>query len=82
MKLKEWARAIIALQDGKTPTCPNCGKHNVDCGYFISNEKTRAGYGVAWCEDCRHAFWLSRVKDVGKDRNILLEVPKNLIYDY
>ena len=37
----KWLQAVLELSKGNQPPCPNCGKHDLDYGYIISDQKIR-----------------------------------------
>ena len=80
-KLKKWIRALAAVQDGMNGVCPNCKGHNLNYGYIELDANNHQGFGAIWCEDCRHAFNLSRVNtDSDKVKSRIVEVlPEDLL---
>ncbi len=81
-ELKTWLKVVLDLKDGKTPACPDCGGSDVDYGYIVTKPEDTSGYGAIWCNDCRHAFWASRVilKDSEARKKIVHSLPEGLIY--
>ncbi len=79
-RLLDWLKIIEDLKAGNEPTCPCCGEHNVDYGYVALSSKE--GYGAVWCNDCRHAIWLSRVfLNATEKKEIRDNLPRNLILE-
>ena len=77
--MMKWLDAVLELSKGNQPTCPNCGKRNLDYGYMIADKKNQMGFGIVWCKNCNHAFSLSRA-NLKNETKILNELPKNLVY--
>ena len=77
-----WLKALIGLTEGKNPVCPHCGKNTLDYGYVILNRKLNSGYGAIWCNNCNHAFCLSRIKLNGDEDStkIISKLPEKLIF--
>lgn len=42
----------------KVGACPFCGSENTDFGFTRLSD---IGFGDLWCNDCKHAFHISRV---------------------
>ena len=57
--------------------CPFCNSENTD--YRIINLSSDIGYGDVWCNDCKKAFHISRMK-ISEDIIKNSEIPKSLNY--
>ena len=57
--------------------CPFCNSENTD--YRIINLSSDIGYGDVWCNDCKKAFHISRMK-ISEDIIKISEIPKSLNY--
>ncbi len=80
MKMYEkWMKLLPQYISGKSVSCPVCGKNNLEDGYVMLDKRTRVGYGAVWCNDCKHAFNVSRAV-LKSDEKVLSELPRNLIY--
>lgn len=66
---------IIATHN--TGKCPFCNSENTD--YRIINLSSDIGYGDVWCNDCKKAFHISRMK-ISEDIIKNSEIPKSLNY--
>ena len=80
--MKKWMQALLSLVKGNKARCPHCGSDNIDYGYVILNKKQKSGYGAVWCNDCRHAFPLSRVAIQNKEdeKKIVPDLPKDIVF--
>ena len=80
--MNDWVKALINLTEEKEGKCPKCGRKNLDYGYVILNQENQSGYGAVWCNDCRHAFCLSRIKLNGNENEnkILKYLHKDLVF--
>lgn len=78
--MNEWVRALINLTGGEEGKCPECGGKYLDYGYVILNQENQSGYGAVWCNNCRHAFCLSRIKLNGNEakNKIVDKLPEDL----
>jgi transcription elongation factor Elf1 len=67
-----------AEKNKKSGECPYCksGKTNYAFHKFT---KDNWGCGAVWCENCKAAFYISRMK-VSDEILKPIEIPKNLIY--
>lgn len=79
LKSMKWVYAFANIGKG-TGTCPNCGSKNLDYGYMRVSPKDDVGFGSVWCNDCQHAFYLSRIELKGKEDKIRKEFPAGLVY--
>ncbi|MBQ7198940.1 MAG: hypothetical protein IJS29_06735 [Selenomonadaceae bacterium] len=75
---QKWLKAFINFIDGEITTCPNCGSHKLKDSYIELGEQR--GWGAFWCEECRVAFWLSRVNLIDETlrQKIVNELPNDL----
>jgi transposase-like protein len=63
----------------KSGKCPYCKNTNTEIGLTVDDEKTKMGHGVIWCNDCKKAFHVSRIK---VENDIFIKViPSNLTYN-
>lgn len=73
-----WADNIIsALNTGNAGVCPYCGSANTDFNLEVIIEEEKLGFGTIWCNDCKHAINLSRIRIKNQKPT---KTPKNLIY--
>ncbi len=76
--MDKWIKCIKNMTANSTPgECPCCKSKNTDFRYTaVMND----GYGYCdiWCNDCKHAFHISRIKVPADAEN--KTVPDNLIY--
>ena len=80
--MKKWLQALLNLVKGEKAKCPHCGSGNIDYGYVILNKEKKSGYGAVWCNDCRHAFNLSRVvvKKKEEEKKVVSDLPKDIVF--
>ena len=64
------------IDENKPGECPYCKSLNTDYVINIINDKTLMGYGAIWCNDCKKAFHISRIKATEKMK--LGSIPKEL----
>lgn len=63
----KWLKNLQLLSNSNdTGQCPFCDSYNTDYAVNIIDDKTMMGYGAIWCNDCRKAFHISRMK-ISKD---------------
>ena len=75
----KWLKNLQSLSNSNTTgQCPFCDSDNTDYAVNIIDDKTMMGYGAIWCNDCRKAFHISRMK-VFKDMK-MNPIPKDLIF--
>ena len=78
-QILKWAKNLKSIFDKNTPSnCPFCNSINTDYSMHIIDNKTNMGYGVIWCNDCKNAFHISRMKVSPSMKNTL--VPEGLKY--
>ena len=78
-QILKWANNLKSIFDKNTSgNCPFCNSINTDYSMHIIDDKTNMGYGVIWCNDCKNAFHISRIKVSPNMKNIL--VPEGLKY--
>ena len=64
--------------DKNTPgNCPFCNSINTDYSMHVMGDKTNMGYGVIWCNDCKNAFHISRIRVSPNMKNTLVKVLSN-----
>ena len=80
--MNRWLKVFLGLIKGEKPMCPHCGGVHLDYGYIILNESQRSGYGAVWCNDCHHAFTLSRVQMQNEEdeKKVIADLPDNLVF--
>ena len=78
--IQKWVKALVGLRDGKGATCPNCDSCNLDYGYVRTLPNDNVGFGAVWCNDCRHAFHVSRAEVNSNEQHIVSALPNNLIF--
>ena len=78
--LRMWVKALVGLHDGKTAICPNCNSRSLDYGYIKTSPIDNIGFGAVWCEDCHHAFHISRANVKKNETHIVSELPQNLVF--
>lgn len=73
-----WIKNLENIAETKTSgECPHCGSDNTD--YTLVGDVGKIGYGEIWCNDCKCAYHISRIRIV--DGFCLNKtVPNNLIY--
>ena len=78
-QILKWANNLKSIIDKNNPgNCPVCNGINTDYSMHIIDDKTYMGYGVIWCNDCKNAFHISRIKVSPNMKNI--PVPEGLKY--
>ena len=74
-----WLNNIEELATtGKAGRCPYCSSSSVDFGY-VEVGSSGYGYGCIWCDKCKHAIHLDRVK-ISELKDLGKEIPNGLIY--
>lgn len=74
----KWLKNIENISENKkVGKCPFCSSDDTD--YTLIGEVDSYGYGEIWCNNCKSAYHLSRIK-ISKDFNINKSVPQNLRY--
>lgn len=58
--------------------CPVCNSINTDYSMSVIEYKTNMGYSVIWCNDCKNAFYISRIKISSNMKNSL--IPEDLTF--
>ena len=75
----KWINSINQISNKNSPgNCPVCGSDNTD--YTAKVVFENYGYMIVWCNDCKHACYISRMvfkDDIEKETN----PPKDLIID-
>lgn len=75
----KWLNNLHSLAENKGfGSCPYCKSENLDYGQNLIDEEHQMGYGVIWCNDCRKAFHISRIKI---DKRFIKSIPSNLIFE-
>lgn len=75
----KWLKNLQLLSNNNgTGQCPFCNSDNTDYAVNIIDEKTMMGYGAIWCNDCKNAFHISRIK-ITKNMKIKT-IPKGLVF--
>ena len=77
---QKWIDTLCEYVGGREPNCPKCGGHNFKDAYIVSETNNDYGWGAFWCEDCRSAFWLSRVILTNENarKKIISALPEDL----
>ena len=65
------------VQSRNAGKCPHCGSENTD--YRLIEISNGNGYGDIWCNDCKSAFHISRMK-VSKEIIKDIKLPSSLNY--
>ena len=73
----KWLDNINIIATHNAGKCPFCNSENTD--YRIINLSSDIGYGDVWCNDCKKAFHISRMK-ISEDIIKNSEIPKSLNY--
>lgn len=63
--------------NGTAGTCPHCKSENT--AYSIYKLHDDIGCGDVWCNDCKKAYHISRMKVTNQTEHIT-ELPEDLIY--
>ena len=62
-QILKWIKNLESIIDKNTPgNCPVCNTINTYYSMHIIDNKKNMGYGVIWCNDCKNAFHISRIK--------------------
>ena len=73
----DWTHNIENIATKLNPgNCPNCNSENTDYKYTLI--KSDWGCCDIWCNDCKHAVHISRIKIEGNTSN--KAIPNDLIY--
>ena len=56
--------------------CPYCNSADTDYGFVLIDEKNNMGCGAIWCNQCRQAYYISRIEITDGMR--IKEIPKGL----
>ena len=73
----DWTNKIENITLNEKPgKCPNCGSENTD--YKYTTIKDVWGCCDIWCNDCKHAKHISRVREISNNSD--KQIPENLIY--
>ena len=76
--IEKWKQNLINIYEyNKVGKCPFCGSENTDFGFVKLN---KIGYGDLWCNDCKHAFHISRVVWDDKKYRRQKQAPQGLKY--
>ena len=80
-QILKWAKNLKSIIDKNTPgNCPVCNSINTDYSVHIIDDKTNMGYGVIWCNDCKNAFHISRIKVSPNMKNGLIPEELNFLW--
>lgn len=74
---ENWIKLISGLDNVDTLQCPNCYEKDIDYLY-IGDEYTRIGYLQIWCNNCKKAIHISRVKIPQGVKFVSLEDRENI----
>lgn len=50
------------VEHGNVGKCPLCGSKNTDYACTVVDSDKRNGYMDVWCNDCKKAYHISRMK--------------------
>lgn len=74
----KWLKNIENIAEKNVPgKCPLCGSLNTD--YNATRIHNEYGHCVIWCNDCKHAFNVSRIK-ITRDTITNKTIPNDLIF--
>lgn len=65
------------VENSETGECPFCNSYNMDYSLTICDKENSMGYGVIWCNECKKAYHISRIK-VEKEHNN--PIPQDLVF--
>lgn len=73
-----WLSNIESISTtGTAGICPHCKSQNTE--YSLYRVRDDVGCGDIWCNECKRAFHISRIKITTEfDHNV--KIPKGLIY--
>ena len=75
--MMKWLDNLQSIaENNKAGNCPFCDSHNTDHGFVLDDENSKMGHGAIWCNDCKKAYHISRIK-ISNDMRIK-DIPKNL----
>lgn len=75
----KWLKNLENIAEKKmSGMCPFCHSENTD--YTFIGETSKIGYGDIWCNDCKRAYHISRLR-VTAGYNINKPIPQNLNYN-
>lgn len=66
----------IYNKTNNAPICPMCGGKSINYSFIQLDEEKKTGFGVVWCDDCKSAIHISRMKVA--DHSLEKEIPNNL----
>ena len=73
-----WLKNIENIAKNNTPgVCTHCGSVKTD--YSAIEVSGGYGYAIIWCNECKHAFNLSRIK-ITDETNKNKKIPNDLIF--
>lgn len=62
-EMMKWIKNIQSvIQNGDAGECPFCSSSDTDYSASIIEKETNMGYAVIWCNKCKHAIHISRMK--------------------
>lgn len=65
--------------ENKPGKCPYCGSENTEYSATVVDHDTQMGYMDIWCNDCKKAYHMSRIK-VESGYKTGIKLPKDLKY--
>ncbi len=75
----KWLKNLENIaESGKSGICPCCGSENTDYSFF--GTPLSIGFGIVWCNDCKKAYHISRIKII-EGYKLNKEIPKDLRYN-
>ncbi|CAB1241270.1 conserved protein of unknown function [Ruminococcaceae bacterium BL-4] len=76
----KWLKNLENISQTGTPgSCPCCGSNDTQYAYTEVDAKQHLGYGDVWCNSCKNAFHISRLK-IPNDYKAIHNPPKGLKY--
>lgn len=78
-EMMKWLHNLEMIANNKgTGLCPYCDSDKTEYGVHIDDKEKMMGHGVVWCNACKHAFLVSRIKI--DDERYIKEIPSDLTY--
>lgn len=74
----KWLKNLENIANKKSVgRCPICNSYDTD--YTLVGKIGSVGFGEVWCNDCKNAYHMSRIK-ILEGYNLNKKVPDNLKY--
>jgi transcription elongation factor Elf1 len=75
----KWLKNLENIaKNNRAGKCPHCKSEDTE--YTATKVNGDFGYGVVWCNNCKRAYIISRMR-IDKDTVTDKTAPKGLIYD-